>query len=768
MISLCASKAAGFGLSARVRRFALLLTALGGLGGAYTPTPVMAEPATQAASAVYPSQLRQQTTELAQLMARYRQADENEQANLLNEIQSLVAQRKDLMLKSLADNPATVVQAALPAQAALGMPNSVQTQLEQLRTHEGQLLVAYEDYPDGSHKLRHFLNTTAGEQLELHFTGDEPALQSGGHARVKGIQIDNNLVLDQSALQMEALNGSTSSTTTSGVTVQPNTFGEQKTLVMLVNFQDAPTNQPWTVDQARSMVFTNVSNYFLEDSYQQTWLSGDVLGWFTVAVDSTNCDTTTIAQQADAAATNAGANLSAYQHKIYIFPNTSACGWTGMGTVGGSPSQSWINGSMQVSTIGHEMGHNFGLQHSHALECGATTLGTSCQSIEYGDRDDIMGNYVAGHMAPFQKLQLGWLGYGSSPAITTVSASGTYTLTPYEVNDGGVKALRIPMGVDPTSGLPKWYYIEYRQAIGSDSFLAGNTNVLNGVVVRTGVDGDSRTSYLLDMTPNSNSIGYYDWSDHALASGMTYVDSNAGVTITTDWTNGTQASVTVELGPQTCQHAKPAIALTPVQSAWVAPGTPVSYTMTLTNSDNSSCSSSQFNLQAQAPTGWTASFAQTALTLAPGQSASTTLSVTSPTGTADGYYNINLTASNATVTGYDASATVTYVVSAAADTAPVAVADTATTADSTAVTIAVLSNDYDPDGQALKVVSVTTPAHGTATINSNGTIQYVPVRRYAGTDSFSYQISDGIKTASATVTVTVGSSTTTTSTKGKK
>ena len=32
-----------------------------------------------------------------------------------------------------------------------------------------------------------------------------------------------------------------------------NTFGEQKTLVMLVNFQDAPGNQPWTLEQANSL-----------------------------------------------------------------------------------------------------------------------------------------------------------------------------------------------------------------------------------------------------------------------------------------------------------------------------------------------------------------------------------------------------------------------------------------------------------------------------------------------------------------------------------
>jgi hypothetical protein len=82
----------------------------------------------------------------------------------------------------------------------------------------------------------------------------------------------------------------------------------------------------------------------------------------------------------------------------------------GAATVGGNPSQTWCNGRLDLWLIGHEMGHNFGLQHSHALECGVTTLGSNCQSFEYGDHLDIMGNFTTGHFNAFQKAQLGWLG----------------------------------------------------------------------------------------------------------------------------------------------------------------------------------------------------------------------------------------------------------------------------------------------------------------------------------------------------------------------
>jgi hypothetical protein len=48
--------------------------------------------------------------------------------------------------------------------------------------------------------------------------------------------------------------------------VLPNTFGAQKTLVILVNFQDKQT-QPYTPDTARNVVFNTTSNFDLENSF---------------------------------------------------------------------------------------------------------------------------------------------------------------------------------------------------------------------------------------------------------------------------------------------------------------------------------------------------------------------------------------------------------------------------------------------------------------------------------------------------------------------
>ena len=99
-----------------------------------------------------------------------------------------------------------------------------------------------------------------------------------------------------------------------------------------------------------------------------------------------------------------------------------------------------------------------------------------------------------------------------------------------------------------------------------------------------------------------------------------------------------------------------------------------------------------------------------------------------------------------------ATATITITVE---DAPPVANSDSRTTPTNTPVTVPVTANDFDPNGDALIVTAVTTPSNGTATINADGTITYTPNDGYKGPDSFTYTITDGISTATATATITV-------------
>ena len=93
--------------------------------------------------------------------------------------------------------------------------------------------------------------------------------------------------------------------------------------------------------------------------------------------------------------------------------------------------------------------------------------------------------------------------------------------------------------------------------------------------------------------------------------------------------------------------------------------------------------------------------------------------------------------------------------------APVAV-DDAGTVDGAVIDVNVLGNDSDPDGDVLRVISVTSATNpglsdkGAAlSVNSDGTVRYAPPSTVTGSDSFTYTISDGGATATATATVVV-------------
>ncbi len=87
---------------------------------------------------------------------------------------------------------------------------------------------------------------------------------------------------------------------------------------------------------------------------------------------------------------------------------------------------------------------------------------------------------------------------------------------------------------------------------------------------------------------------------------------------------------------------------------------------------------------------------------------------------------------------------------------PVAANSAAWTAPGQPVTIAVLANDSDPNGDALTVTSAGQGQHGTVAVNPDSTVTYTPAAGFTGTDSFAYTVTDSQgMSATATVTVTV-------------
>ena len=90
------------------------------------------------------------------------------------------------------------------------------------------------------------------------------------------------------------------------------------------------------------------------------------------------------------------------------------------------------------------------------------------------------------------------------------------------------------------------------------------------------------------------------------------------------------------------------------------------------------------------------------------------------------------------------------------NTAPVANADTVTVHwNTSSLIIDVLANDVDADGDSITIIQVYGSSAGTAPIISNNKIVYYPNTASLGNDTFTYIISDGVTTSTATVKVSI-------------
>ncbi|UTW13426.1 Ig-like domain-containing protein [Marinobacterium rhizophilum] len=695
------------------------------------------------------SMATEQTAALLASFAQWQRAERGDKLARVQQLLDLAEGRRDLMLELMGSEAQQVLDAALSDATLRTMPAEVRDLLERPVELEGELEAVYEDGEEGGSKLRQYIKTAFGERFELHITGNGHSVLSGQQASLKGLLFPpgekarkgGDVVLESGDL---LIMGATSGDNNGTAGPLPNTLGERKVAVIMVNFQDFPDDKPWTATEAGDLVFGPVSSFLQENSYNQTWLGGDVMGWYTVSMDGYSSCPSGYDIAADTLAEAAGHDLTQYDHRVYLLPPDSACNGN-LATVGGNPMRAWINSGLNFSVIAHELGHNLGLYHAHGLNCEGGVLESNCLGLTYGDSMDIMGN-EQGHMNSFAKARLGWLDYDQSPPITTVTEDGTYTISPIETDDNNSKALKILKGIDDATGQQEWYYLEYRQPEGFDGYLFDPMdpfrypdNLRNGVVIRSAVDGNGDSSYLLDMTPDSQSGVTTDMRDPALETGIVFHDTVAGITIAplSNDAGGITVSVSFDGGSGDPLNSAPVAvddaAATSQETTVTIPVLANDYdvdgdVLSITSVDgvNGSAVISAGNIVFTPNTGF---------------SGSSSFSYTVEDGK-----------------GASASAAVTVSVAAvSSNQAPIARDDSATTDKNTAVTIDVLANDQDPDGDTLQIVGVTQGGKGSVIINSDDTLTFVPAKNFRNSDTFTYTIADGSLTASASVTVTPAS-----------
>ncbi|EJG1628708.1 cadherin-like domain-containing protein [Vibrio parahaemolyticus] len=548
-------------------------------------------------------------------------------------------------------------------------------------------------------------------------------------------------------------------------------IGQQDTLVMLLNFKENPNDRPITSEEAHALVFGEVNDFYQENSYGKTWLSGQVAGWYTLPVSNQMCDYPSVQAEADKMARADGVVLEDYQRIIYIMTQ-SGCAGGGSATTGKTfPSRAYIDGTLSARVIAHEFGHNLGLSHAKALDCGDASVSNNCSVIEYGDSYDVMGTPDMGYINTYYKERMGWLNDAESPNILTATQDGLYEIAEYETQDITQNiALKIPRGVNPNSGLKEWFYVEYRQAMGYDQFLDDRSymlfrgDVTDGVIVRL-VEEGAEESYILHMKPDSDYSQVYgrkDWKDTALPVGDSFTDPVSGLTINLASAANGFAGVNVSFGgsvtPSVCEMSAPSVSVKATSDTQVNAGDTVEYQLTVINTANDVCGTIRFDVSAQVESGWQAS--SQSISLASGESSVATIAVTSALSATSGDYPVTFNVVNTKDEAYNVAKQATYAVAeqqtGSGDV--VAVDDNVQMSKVSTVSINVLGNDIIADGVSVEISAMSAPSKGTVKLLSDGSIQYTPAKRFKNQDSFSYTITSGNVTSTAMVTVALQSS----------
>jgi len=140
--------------------------------------------------------------------------------------------------------------------------------------------------------------------------------------------------------------------------------------------------------------------------------------------------------------------------------------------------------------------------------------------------------------------------------------------------------------------------------------------------------------------------------------------SPCGTTTTTiPPTTTTTTTIPPTTTTTTCTRSNPTVSITPSSQSG-NPGESKSYTVTVTNNDNSACGSSTFSLSVvSCLSGWSCSLSSNSLTISPGSSASTTITVTSSSDAQVGTYSFTVRATNNQASSYYGQGSANYTVS---------------------------------------------------------------------------------------------------------
>ena len=419
--------------------------------------------------------------------------------------------------------------------------------------------------------------------MELRFERTPPAsLKTGDRLNVRGRAVGRNLwVEDIAAADQDGSNATPQETLAESTVTNP-----RSAIIILVNIAGTTTWMNSHITTAENAMFyssNSVDNIYADASFNQTGFPdtvGTVVAPVTVNKIS-GCPYYDYAAAADTAASNAGANLNLYQHRIYIIPggSISDCNWLALGNVGsygyGDLLRSWST-IIDASALAHELGHNVGWHHAATDTNNNGFNQSESTDVEYGDYSDTMGyccvekKFNAVHMD-----QIGW--YDSQPTGTmlTVASAGNFTLVPLGTDPNSATGPQILKVSKPDTG--EVYYLSYRRAVGIDAGIPGSfADRLN--------------------IHHASENGIWSYFIKALSDGQFFYDPTNGLSIVQNSHNTNGVNITISYDSCLTTNPSVSVAPTPQTVDLLAPPASMAYNVTVSNNDSLGCDPASFQL----------------------------------------------------------------------------------------------------------------------------------------------------------------------------
>ncbi|HMI83063.1 MAG TPA: MYXO-CTERM sorting domain-containing protein [Polyangiaceae bacterium] len=406
----------------------------------------------------------------------------------------------------------------------------------------GTLKVLLASYADHSETLYRLIKDD-GEDIGLNFGSEAPRLRVGERIAVRGerqgdrIQVNGYELVQRRVgdTQQRLLTGSHDPQTMRVAAISLTTVTTKATLTKRV-FQD--------VDSPTA---------FYRDNSYGTWnFTGESYGPYTLTTTScADSNLYVIAAQAAAAAKADGFDPDNYENVMYFVPSSLGCSWGGVAEVGTNPARgfwnakhSWYAGTGCV-VLAQELGHNYGLLHSHRCTAppynnGASYGGASCTAYdEYGDKYSPMGG-GCGH---FNSPEMGAMKYISGCNTIDVTSSGTFEIGPIEQKCAGPQVIRV-VGAPNMNRGQQYIYAEYR--LGKGTVGSDRTSPKGLHMYASAEYGGNATGIVSDMHDLDYAVDPFSIKDPPIAEGGSWTEPDSMATFTL-MTAGQTATVQVTI-----------------------------------------------------------------------------------------------------------------------------------------------------------------------------------------------------------------------------